>query len=115
MNYLEINEKKYPVRFAYKAIRGIMSELNLTFKDFENETKVVSLMNDTHIFLYYGMKSGFKADDREFKLTLEDVEDLVDSVNDFTGLSTKVFEMFSSSMIQEEKKKKPVRKQADKN
>jgi len=113
MKQIEINGKKYPVRFAYKAIRGIMLDLDLTFKDFENETKVVSLMNEIHVFLFHGLKSGYKFEDREFKMSQDDIIDLIDSQDDYTQLATEIFEIFTSSMVKEEKKKKPVRKPAN--
>ena len=39
MNNVLINDKKYPIRFSYRANLSIMTDLNISFNDFADNQK----------------------------------------------------------------------------
>lgn len=96
MNYyeIEIKGKKYPVYYGMAALSEFLKLQGIAMKDLSNLTDNLSLDAIINIVLV-GMKHGHRRADVEFKLSHDDVADLIDQ--DF-GIFEKCMHLFTEAM-----------------
>lgn len=101
MNYIEVNGDQLPVKFGYKVVRKAMAKHNL--KKWNDWVQIPSLANfeDVPAMLLGALQSGAKTQGDECALTLEQVEDILDS---HPHLVTQMWEIFIDDMTPADKK-----------
>ena len=88
VEYIKYQNKEYPVRISYSAIKRIQDTTDKNISDLLAEGDI-SLYEK---LLYYGMRSGAKADKQEFTFEMGDMEDILDECFlDFVKLVPKFF------------------------
>jgi hypothetical protein len=95
--YIDYNGEKHPFRFSFLAIRDFQNE---TGKDVENLDEDYNLYVP---FLKYGLKYGYKAENKEFNLKESDIELMLDEV--FFKIGDIVQDFFSLNQQKSSKKK----------
>ena len=80
MNYtfIEINNKKYAIKFGFNALRKYSSKTNTSLQDLDRLGVDMTLDNALTL-IYCGIEDGYRAAKQEFKLTIDDLADLIDT------------------------------------
>tara|TARA_R110001606_G_scaffold393744_1_gene563978 strand:- start:2102 stop:2431 length:330 start_codon:yes stop_codon:yes gene_type:complete len=80
MNYtfIEINNKKLPIKFGFNALRKYSSKTNTSLQDLDRLGVDMTLDNALTL-IYCGIEDGYRAAKQEFKLTIDDLADLIDT------------------------------------
>lgn len=73
IEYIKYKKEKLPIRISYTALKHLKTELG---KDLSSINEGDLAMYET--LLFYGLKSGFRAEEKKFELTMEDMEDVLD-------------------------------------
>lgn len=86
-NYIEIDGKKYPVKFTYSALMELEKRTKKTFSEVAAELGKGS-MSLIVLIAYLGMKTAARINKTKFKLTLEEVGDILtpDAIIEITNL-----------------------------
>jgi len=71
VNYLVINDYKYPVRVSYYVLKHFKIETGRDLENFDN-------FSDIEVLLYYALIAGHKAENKEFHISRDDFEFFVD-------------------------------------
>lgn len=74
VEYISYKGEKYPLRIAYSVTKHLQVETGKSIDDLDEDVSILE------IILFYGLKSGAKAEGVEFKLTREDMEDVLDEM-----------------------------------
>lgn len=80
MRTITINGTKLPFRLSYRALKGALSDTGLSIEKMETLS-----FEHMAVFAKNAINSGYKFDKKDESITLEEVEDLLDS--DFSGLA----------------------------
>lgn len=106
--YVKINEKPMPVKYGFNALRHFSRMTGTSINDMENLGN--SMTFDTALTLIFcGLMDGARAAKEEFKYTLDDLADDLDSD---MGAIDRCMTLFADQMGGKEAKKKqsPVKK-----
>tara|TARA_R100001163_G_scaffold34215_1_gene26443 strand:+ start:136 stop:462 length:327 start_codon:yes stop_codon:yes gene_type:complete len=108
MNYtfLEINNKKHPIKFGFNALRKYSSKTNTSLKDLDKLGDNMTL-DDALTLIYCGIEDGYRAAKQEFNLSVDDLADLVDGDFDSIG---KAMEILAEQMGGSNEKKPKAKK-----
>jgi hypothetical protein len=108
MNYtfLEINNKKHPIKFGFNALRKYSSKTNTSLKDLDKLGDNMTL-DDALTLIYCGIEDGHRAAKQEFNLSVDDLADLVDGDFDSIG---KAMEILAEQMGGSNEKKPKAKK-----
>ena len=108
MNYtfIEINNKKYPIKFGFNALRKYSSKTNTTLQDLDKLGNNMTLDNALNL-IYCGIEDGYRAAKQECKITIDDLADLID--NDYDSIA-KAMEILAEQMGGDTEKKQKAKK-----
>ena len=86
MNYtfIEINNKKLPIKFGFNALRKYSSKTNTTLQDLD-KLGVDMTLNDALVLIYCGIEDGYRAAKQECQISIDDLADLIDGDFDSIG------------------------------
>jgi hypothetical protein len=99
---IETNERKYPVRFGFNALREFSQMTGMTLNELENFGNDMTL-DHAITLMYCGFKDGARKEKVKFRY---DVSDIADWIDDDDLLIEKVFAVFEaqfSSSLAEKK------------
>ena len=102
--FVELGEKKYPIKFGFNALRKYSMQTGTTLADLNKIGENMSL-NDALILIHCGIEDGHRAAKQKCELTLDDLADSMDG--DMEGIS-RCMEVLAEMMGENnEKKPKP--------
>jgi hypothetical protein len=76
--FVEINEKKYPVKFGFNALRKYGMKTNTSLQDLDKLGQDMRL-NDALTLILCGIEDGYRKAKQPCDLTIDDLADLIDS------------------------------------
>jgi len=108
MNYtfIEIDNKKHPIKFGFNALRKYSSKTNTTLQDLDKLGNNMTLDNALNL-IYCGIEDGYRAAKQECKITIDDLADLID--NDYDSIA-KAMEILAEQMGGDTEKKQKAKK-----
>jgi hypothetical protein len=108
MNYtfIEINKKKYPIKFGFNALRKYSSKTNTSLQDLDKLGDNMTL-DGALTLIYCGIEDGHRAAKQEFILSVDDLADLID--NDYDSIG-RAMEILSEHMGGSNEKKPKAKK-----
>lgn len=74
VKHIKYKEEKLPIRLSYSVIKRLQEEDS----EIDLENLVGGKVSNYEPLLFYSLKSGFKAEDKEFKFDMKDMEDILD-------------------------------------
>lgn len=91
--YLETEQfGKLPVRIAYSAMKHYQLETGKSLMSQMENGMTDMMAGDLEYLLFHGLKKGHKLEGKEFNLTMEDMEDILDeALFDFIKMIPKFF------------------------
>tara|TARA_Y100000401_G_C8321663_1_gene225653 strand:+ start:2233 stop:2559 length:327 start_codon:yes stop_codon:yes gene_type:complete len=91
MNYtfIEINNKKLPIKFGFNALRKYSSKTNTTLQDLD-KLGVDMTLNDALVLIYCGIEDGYRAAKQECQISIDDLADLIDGDFDSIGKAMEI-------------------------
>ena len=91
MNYtfIEINNKKFPIKFGFNALRKYSSKTNTTLQDLD-KLGVDTTLNDALVLIYCGIEDGYRAAKQECEISIDDLADLIDGDFDSIGKAMEI-------------------------
>tara|TARA_R100001163_G_scaffold3329_2_gene4961 strand:+ start:1823 stop:2149 length:327 start_codon:yes stop_codon:yes gene_type:complete len=91
MNYtfIEINNKKLPIKFGFNALRKYSSKTNTTLQDLD-KLGVDMTLNDALVLIYCGIEDGYRAAKQECVISIDDLADLIDGDFDSIGKAMEI-------------------------
>jgi hypothetical protein len=91
MNYtfIEINNKKLPIKFGFNALRKYSSKTNTTLQDLD-KLGVDMTLNDALVLIYCGIEDGYRAAKQECEISIDDLADLIDGDFDSIGKAMEI-------------------------
>lgn len=105
VKFVEFGGEKRPVKYGWNALAmfGDMTKSAMTdLTDFQNRMS----FSDILALLYVGLYHGARAEKKEFKLTIEDIGDIMDS-EDMDKVIEDFVEIFESQLPQSKKEIAP--------
>lgn len=108
MNYtfIEINNKKLPIKFGFNALRKYSSKTNTSLQDLD-KLGVDMTLNDALILIYCGIEDGYRAAKQKCEIGIDDLADLIDGDFDSIG---KAMEILTEQMGGNTEKKQKAKK-----
>ena len=108
MNYtfIEINNKKLPIKFGFNALRKYSSKTNTSLQDLDKIGADMTL-NDALILIYCGIEDGYRAAKQKCEIGIDDLADLIDGDFDSIG---KAMEILTEQMGGNTEKKQKAKK-----
>ncbi len=101
VEYIETNNKRYPVRFGFNALREFSRETGMPLAALTSLQNEITL-DQAITLVWCGFKDGARKDKMPFKMDVADVADLLDE--DQTILE-KAFEIFGRQFSSDDEKK----------
>jgi len=101
VEYIETNNKRYPVRFGFNALREFTRVTGMPLAALTSLQNEITL-DQAITLVWCGFKDGARKDKMPFKMEIDDVADLLDE--DQTILE-KAFEIFGRQFSAEGEKK----------
>lgn len=108
MNYtfIEINNKKLPIKFGFNALRKYSSKTNTSLQDLD-KLGVDMTLDDALTLIYCGIEDGHRAAKQDCDLSVDDLADLIDGDFDCIG---KAMEILAEQMGGNNEKKQKAKK-----
>ena len=108
MNYtfIEINNKKYPIKFGFNALRKYSTKTNTTLQDLDKLGSDMTL-DDALTLIYCGVEDGYRAAKQKCEISIDDLADLID--NDYDSIG-KAMEILAEQMGGNTEKKQKAKK-----
>ena len=108
MNYtfIEIDDKKYPIKFGFNALRKYSTKTNTTLQDLDKLGTDMTL-DDALTLIYCGVEDGYRAAKQECEISIDDLADLID--NDYDSIG-KAMEILAEQMGGNTEKKQKAKK-----
>jgi hypothetical protein len=100
VEFIEINGKKYPVRFGFNALREFTAITGTTLAGLQNLQNNITLDHAIKL-VWCGFKDGARKEKMPFNLLVDDIGDFLDDDN---TILEKAFETFNKQFSSEEKK-----------
>tara|TARA_R100000315_G_scaffold22073_1_gene8110 strand:+ start:2345 stop:2680 length:336 start_codon:yes stop_codon:yes gene_type:complete len=75
--FVEINEKKYPVKFGFNALRKYGMKTNTSLQDLDKLGQDMRL-NDALTLILCGIEDGYRAAKQKCDLDIDSLSDLID-------------------------------------
>ncbi len=91
MNYtfIEIDKKKYPIKFGFNALRKYSSKTNTTLQDLDKLGTDMTL-DDALNLIFCGIEDGYRAAKQECEISIDDLADLIDGDFDSIGRAMEI-------------------------
>tara|TARA_R100001163_G_C5059754_1_gene196465 strand:+ start:102 stop:428 length:327 start_codon:yes stop_codon:yes gene_type:complete len=108
MNYtfIEINNKKLPIKFGFNALRKYSSKTNTSLQDLDKIGADMTL-NDALTLIYCGIEDGYRAAKQECEIGIDDLADLIDGDFDSIGKAMEILtEQMGGNTAKKQKAKK---------
>ena len=108
MNYtfIEIDKKKYPIKFGFNALRKYSSKTKTSLQDLDKLGTDMTL-DDALNLIYCGIEDGYRAAKQECELSIDDLADLIDGDFDSIG---RAMEILAEQMGGDNEKKPKAKK-----
>jgi hypothetical protein len=100
VEFIEINGKRYPVRFGFNALREFTAITGTTLAGLQNLQNNITLDHAIKL-VWCGFKDGARKEKMPFNLLVDDIGDFLDDDN---TILEKAFETFNKQFSSEEKK-----------
>lgn len=102
VEYIETNNKRFPVRFGFNALREFSRVTGMPLAALSNLQHDITL-DQAITLVWCGLKDGARKDKMPFKMAVDDVADLMD---DDASILEKAFEIFGRQFSPEQEEKK---------
>jgi len=91
MNYtfIEIDKKKYPIKFGFKALRKYSSKTKTSLQDLDKLGTDMTL-DDALNLIFCGIEDGYRAAKQECEISIDDLADLIDGDFDSIGRAMEI-------------------------
>ncbi len=91
MNYtfIEIDNKKYPIKFGFNALRKYSTKTNTTLQDLDKLGTDMTL-DDALNLIFCGIEDGYRAAKQECEISIDDLADLIDGDFDSIGRAMEI-------------------------
>ena len=76
--FLEINDKKYPIKFGFNALRKYSAKTNTSLSDLDKLGANMTL-DGALILIYCGIEDGYRAANQDCNISVDDLADLIDT------------------------------------
>jgi len=100
IEFIEINSKRYPVRFGFNALREFTAITGITLNELPNMQENITLDHAIKL-VWCGFKDGARKEKMPFGLSVDDVADFLDDDN---SILEKAFTAFNHQFSSNEKK-----------
>ena len=109
MNYtfIEINEKKHPIKFGFAALAKYSKKTNTSLQDLDKLGADMTL-DGALTLIYCGIEDGYRAAKQECDLSIDDLADLIDTDYD---VITRAMNILTEQMGGSEGKKQKAKKE----
>jgi hypothetical protein len=88
--YINIAEKKYPIKYGFNALRIFTNITGLKLQDMGTLSTDINL-EQAIVLMYAGLKDGARAEKVKFTLEVDDVADLLDQDQEALNKCMEVF------------------------
>lgn len=102
VEYIETNNKRFPVRFGFNALREFSRVTGMPLASLSNLQHDITL-DQAITLVWCGLKDGARKDKMPFKMAVDDVADLMD---DDATILEKAFDIFGRQFSPEQEEKK---------
>lgn len=82
--FVKINEKKYPVKFGFNALRKYSALTNTSLQELDKLGQDMSL-DGALTLIFCGIEDGYRAAKQQCELTIDSLADLIDEDFDAIG------------------------------
>ena len=91
MNYtfIEINNKKLPIKFGFNALRKYSMKTGTTLAQLNQIGDNMGL-NDALVLIHCGIEDGYRAAKQECQISIDDLADLIDGDFDSIGKAMEI-------------------------
>jgi hypothetical protein len=100
VEFIEVNGKRYPVRFGFNALREFTAVTGTTLSQLQSLQENITLDHAIKL-VWCGFKDGARKEKMPFSLAVDDIADLLDEDN---TVLEKAFETFNKHFSANEKK-----------
>jgi len=100
VEFIEVNGKRYPVRFGFNALREFTAVTGTTLSQLQNLQENITLDHAIKL-VWCGFKDGARKEKMPFSLLVDDIADLLDEDN---SILEKAFDTFNKQFTSDEKK-----------
>ena len=100
VEFIEVNGKRYPVRFGFNALREFTAVTGTTLSQLQSLQENITLDHAIKL-VWCGFKDGARKEKMPFSLAVDDIADLLDEDN---TVLEKAFETFNKQFSADEKK-----------
>lgn len=100
VEFIEINGKRYPVRFGFNALREFTAITGTTLGELQNLQNTITLDHAIKL-VWCGFKDGARKEKMPFSLSVDDVADFLDDDN---SILERAFDTFNKQFGGDEKK-----------
>ena len=76
--FIQINEKKYPIKFGFNALRKYSAKTSTSLSDLDKLGSNMTL-DGALILIYCGIEDGYRAAKQNCELSIDDLSDLIDT------------------------------------
>tara|TARA_R110000744_G_scaffold152392_2_gene266403 strand:- start:1920 stop:2249 length:330 start_codon:yes stop_codon:yes gene_type:complete len=87
--FIQINEKKYPIKFGFNALRKYSAKTNTSLSDLDKLGSNMTL-DGALILIYCGIEDGYRAAKQNCELSIDDLADLIDTDYDAIARAMKI-------------------------
>ena len=87
--FIQINEKKYPIKFGFNALRKYSAKTNTSLSDLDKLGSNMTL-DGALILIYCRIEDGYRAAKQNCELSIDDLADLIDTDYDAIARAMKI-------------------------
>ena len=87
--FIQINEKKYPIKFGFNALRKYSAKTNTSLSDLDKLGSNMTL-DSALILIHCGIEDGYRAAKQNCELSIDDLADLIDTDYDAIARAMKI-------------------------
>tara|TARA_R110000822_G_scaffold117401_1_gene249623 strand:+ start:81 stop:410 length:330 start_codon:yes stop_codon:yes gene_type:complete len=87
--FIQINEKKYPIKFGFNALRKYSAKTSTSLSDLDKLGSNMTL-DGALILIYCGIEDGYRAAKQNCELSIDDLADLIDTDYDAIARAMKI-------------------------
>ena len=100
VEFIEVNGKRYPVRFGFNALREFTAVTGTTLSQLQTLQENITLDNAIKL-VWCGFKDGARKEKMPFSITVDDIADLLD---EDSSILEQAFDTFNRHFSNDEKK-----------
>jgi len=104
--FIEINNKKFPIKFGFNALRKYSAKTNTSLQDLDKLATDMTL-DSALTLIYCGIEDGYRAAKQSCTITIDDLADMIDG--DY-GCITRAMEILTEHMNGSVEKKQKAKK-----